>query len=340
MRKQIPFYEQLPLFAKKTTKIDTQGQTNHPKSAKLLSSPKLLSKFAPVSSMVKRSPKPDLISKLKDHEAAKGLSILAKLSGPSEEIKTQKTDQEESKIKASKTMIAQHVPWIDPTKAQELALSPNINTEVIRLPNVAKNTSPTQQKSKNVKADVMNSPSIFLRDAVHQANSLNYCECGNVCEGDNTLCASCQKSKSSVEYSGYLYLKTKENKIKRYWYNLLNKELYCMFFINLILGYKNKEDPESKRMHSLAGTFIKEELEEIFDKKTILFPFSLCFLHNKKTLYAIKKDEKVGWVKALKEAIGYSSLYDFYELKVTFYLLYGIGNFRQRKVWTCENGNS
>lgn len=69
-------------------------------------------------------------------------------------------------------------------------------------------------------------------------------------------------------------------------------------------------------MHSLAGTFVKEELEEIFDKKTVLFPFSLCFLHNKKTFYAIKKDEKIGWVKALKEAIGYSSLYDFYELKV------------------------
>ena len=69
-------------------------------------------------------------------------------------------------------------------------------------------------------------------------------------------------------------------------------------------------------MHSLAGTFIKDELEDIFDKKTVLYPFSLYFMHNKKTFYALKKDEKVSWMKALKEAIGYSSLYDYYELKV------------------------
>ncbi|MDR3582291.1 MAG: hypothetical protein P4L67_03395 [Candidatus Pacebacteria bacterium] len=39
-------------------------------------------------------------------------------------------------------------------------------------------------------------------------------------------------------------------------------------------------------------------------------------MHNKKTFYALKKDEKTAWMKALKEAIGYSNLYDFYELKV------------------------
>lgn len=70
-------------------------------------------------------------------------------------------------------------------------------------------------------------------------------------------------------------------------------------------------------MHSLVGTFIKEDLEEIVDKKTVLYPFSLCFVQYKKTFYTMKKDERAEWVKYLKEAIGYSSLYDYYELKET-----------------------
>ena len=70
-------------------------------------------------------------------------------------------------------------------------------------------------------------------------------------------------------------------------------------------------------MHSLVGTFIKEELEEAFDKKTVLYPISLCFVQNKKTFYTIKKEDRNEWIKHLKEAIGYSSLYDFYELKET-----------------------
>lgn len=68
-------------------------------------------------------------------------------------------------------------------------------------------------------------------------------------------------------------------------------------------------------MHTLIGTFIKDELEDIFDKKTVLYPFSLYFMQTKKTFYALKKEEKASWMKALKEAIGYSSLYDYYELK-------------------------
>ena len=71
-------------------------------------------------------------------------------------------------------------------------------------------------------------------------------------------------------------------------------------------------------MHMLTGTFIKNEMEEIFDKKTVLHPFSLHFLNNKKIFYALRKEEKAAWVQALKNAIGYSNLADFYELKVLY----------------------
>lgn len=42
-------------------------------------------------------------------------------------------------------------------------------------------------------------------------------------------------------------------------------------------------------MHSLVGVFVKEELEEILDKKTILHPFKLIFPHKTRTYYALNK---------------------------------------------------
>jgi len=39
-------------------------------------------------------------------------------------------------------------------------------------------------------------------------------------------------------------------------------------------------------------------------------------MQNKKTFYAIHKNEKLGWVRAFKEAIGYSNLYDYYNITV------------------------
>jgi hypothetical protein len=116
-----------------------------------------------------------------------------------------------------------------------------------------------------------------------------------------------------------------------------------ILIIYKIVGYKSKEDQQTKRTHSLIGTFVKEELEEIFDKRTVLFPFSLNFLHNKITFHAIKKDEKNGWIKALKDALGYANLYDYYELKVCLIRKRQsnqLGNPGKRQIWISEIGNS
>lgn len=72
----------------------------------------------------------------------------------------------------------------------------------------------------------------FRENSQDAAGGVIYCECGNVCEGENTLCATCMKSTDSKEYSGFLYLKKRSGNLKRYWYSLINKELYCK---NLLL---------------------------------------------------------------------------------------------------------
>lgn len=276
MRKQIPLYNQLMLYARRIKKSESKAHS--PPVTKFLPFPKMLSKFAPVSPMIKRSPEALRKSGLRTS------SVLTKFGASPEETKDHHKEHaddskeekkdvvaEEHKIEASKTLKSQYVPWIDASKARDVLLSPNMNTEVIRLPNAIKVNLSVQQKTKEEKSELLKSPSLYLRDTSKEsAGGLIYCECGNPCDGDNTQCTTCLKAKETSEYSGYLYLKTKSTKLKRYWYILLNKELYCTSHKDeLRVGYKNKEDTQAKQMHSLVGTFIKDELEDIFDKKTV-----------------------------------------------------------------------
>ena len=71
-------------------------------------------------------------------------------------------------------------------------------------------------------------------------------------------------------------------------------------------------------MHSLVGVFVKDEVEEQLDATTVLYPFKLIFPPNKaRTYYLRNKEDKDNWVQAIKKVIGYSSLFDFYEIKET-----------------------
>ena len=101
--------------------------------------------------------------------------------------------------------------------------------------------------------------------------------------------------------------KTTDNtKLKKYWYCLLENELYV---------YKSKAEEKHKVMHSLIGVFIKDEVDEHLDANTVLYPFSLIFPGKKRTFYLVNKDQRNKWCDAIKKAIGYSSLFDFYEFK-------------------------
>ena len=103
--------------------------------------------------------------------------------------------------------------------------------------------------------------------------------------------------------------KATETKLKRYWYCLLGKELYV---------YKNKQEEKHKSMHSLVGVFVKNEMEEQLDSTTVLHPFKIIFPPNKvRTYYLLSQEDKEKWLNAIKQVIGYSNLFDFYEIKET-----------------------
>ena len=78
----------------------------------------------------------------------------------------------------------------------------------------------------------------------------------------------------------------------------------------------NKTDTAHKGMYSLAGVLIREELPELVQVKLPLYPFRLFFGPHQVVLYALKREEREKWIKALKEEIGYSNLSDYYEIKV------------------------
>jgi hypothetical protein len=109
---------------------------------------------------------------------------------------------------------------------------------------------------------------------------------------------------NTVHLEGEMYRKASESKLKKYWFSLLGKELYF---------YKHKNDEKHKGMLSLVGVYIKDEMEEVLDKKTVLHPFKLIFPSKTRVYYLLKKQDKVQWMNAIKKAIGYANLTDFYE---------------------------
>jgi hypothetical protein len=55
-----------------------------------------------------------------------------------------------------------------------------------------------------------------------------YCGCGHENRTENTVCPECKKANAPKEKIGYLYIKESDGQLVRYWFHLLNKELYCI----------------------------------------------------------------------------------------------------------------
>ena len=165
----------------------------------------------------------------------------------------------------------------------------------VRLPNrVSKGmkVDPTTGTAKMAgnERDCMASPSAFLNG---QASPRSF---------------MLEENTDKIEFEGELIRKASETKLKKYWYTLLGKELYV---------YKKKAEDKHKGMHNLIGCFIKDEPEEYFDSTTVMYPFTLIFPGSSKprTYYCLKKDEKDKWIAAIKKVIGYSNLFDHYDVK-------------------------
>ena len=105
-------------------------------------------------------------------------------------------------------------------------------------------------------------------------------------------------------YQGKLY-KFVKGKMKELWFKLIYKDLYY---------YKNKNEKFHRGMHNLSGLFLKTEgLIKI--KGEEYYCFSIVFPTKNRDYYVDNKKDYINWIKALKNATGYTNLLDIYEVK-------------------------
>ena len=193
--------------------------------------------------------------------------------------------------------------------------SPLLIQDAIRLPNISLKTAAEHILKNQTDAKPPNegfaSPTNILQHITFPQTQIY----------DNLQLQSSQNEEDFTQFEGELFRKAPEGKLKRYWYCLLGKELYCkakddLLMLFLYLGYKKKDDERHKDMHSLVGIFIKSEKEETLEgSTTTIYPFKIIFPINKvRVFYCRNRDDRSKWVQHLKTAVGYSSIEDFYDI--------------------------
>ena len=110
-----------------------------------------------------------------------------------------------------------------------------------------------------------------------------------------------------VFYESRCLLKTKTDNFKSHWVVLEGNEIFC---------YRKKGDQQHRVMHCLAGTFIQEIPSEKDPVSNIdIYPVKIVLPPNKsRILYFDNQDQQVTWKKKLQKAMGYSNMFDFYEI--------------------------
>jgi len=173
----------------------------------------------------------------------------------------------------------------------------DLNAECVRLPNAVKKGIKLQidtDQSSGAQANYIASPSHFLGGGAGSPRLQGF---------------DLNESEQQIQIEGEMIRKTNDNKLKKYWYALLGKELYV---------YKTKAEDKHKSMHSLVGVFLKEEPEEQLDASTTLYPIKLIYPGNQPRIYyCTSADQRDKWIKAIKKVIGYSNLFDFYKVEST-----------------------
>ena len=262
----------------------TNSITPVPPVKKLLPFPELeslktLSLFAPIKKM---------ISMLKSGPHAH--TTLMKIAAKKEDDKPKKEETKKLPIKK-----------LDGKTSPKFALySEEKKNKYMQLSN-------SRQIKKQNTADLILSPLTSTEGIRYSLKTtLVVCACGNECtEADNGVCKKCIEKIISPSIKGYLYQKTNSNSLNRFWFVLIGNRLY---------RYEKKTEEKANAVYSLVGSFLKEEPPEQLPKKLTIFPIRIFMQSTQLIVYAIKELEVKEWSKAIKAAIGYSDLRDYYEL--------------------------
>jgi hypothetical protein len=107
----------------------------------------------------------------------------------------------------------------------------------------AENMIATKQAKDQGESSVSSRKSHFFREAnkkianwiiedCKEEESIMFCGCGKECKEAFSMCEECMGSDKMQEAEGYLYLKRDKNNLDRYWFKLVNQELYSNTYNN------------------------------------------------------------------------------------------------------------
>jgi len=161
--------------------------------------------------------------------------------------------------------------------------------------------------------NVYNSPSIYLKR--HKAKAVTPFSLGS--PSPITISQSSKKvipsmslndegnaNEPKVTYENYIYKVSQNNKLKKYYLVLINKDIFY---------YKTEDKKEVLGMHNLSGCFVKENGTKKINDKTF-YCFTLVFPSKERSFYCNTKEIYDNFNRALKEAFGYLNFFDYYEM--------------------------
>ncbi len=111
-------------------------------------------------------------------------------------------------------------------------------------------------------------------------------------------------NENPIQYQDWIYKLSESNKIKKYWLVLAGKDIYY---------YRSEKKDELLGMHNLSGSFIRETGEKKINNEK-MFSFGIQFSSKSRNYYTYTRETCEEWIKSLKEAIGYKSFFDFYDM--------------------------
>ena len=107
-----------------------------------------------------------------------------------------------------------------------------------------------------------------------------------------------------IEYENFIYKVSSNNKIKKYYLVLINKDIYY---------YKKADKQEVEGMHNLSGCFVKDNGSKVINDKTY-YCFTIVFPSKDRNFYCDSKDIYEKFTHNIKKALGYLNFFDVYEM--------------------------
>ncbi len=200
----------MPLYANRVKRVKKKAKsTLQPRK---ISSPKLLQQFSPVGRMIRRNSYLGTFGSVGGGSATKEPAPIATEKNASE-VHSPAAGKDSAGSAASLDTFTQHQRLLSATNVAAAATA-------------KKDPVAHSKKSHFFQEAVQKTTEWVIEDC--KGDSVMFCKCGKICKEAFNLCEECIATGKLHEAGGYLYLKRDQNNLDRYWFQLINKELYCM----------------------------------------------------------------------------------------------------------------